>query len=410
MDIDDGISLGHLPISPHRAHKRHLLRPRQVLLIKDNIAVAGMPLTCGTNARNDVVPQEDAEAVRRLRAKGCWVVGKSNMDEYSYGASGNNAHFGPIRNPLAEDRSPGGSSGGSAAAVLAGFCGAAIGSDTGGSLRIPAALTGTVAFRPAVGRVPTEGMWAGGPSFDTIGAITRNVSDCRELSMILSNVQPLKNKLKPLRLGFVTGYLLDSADEDVRLAVQKGRRRLSQFGEVQMIELPLAEDAARALGIITRLEAFRANESELDRAPGLFGTEVRTRIESGRTVTDADLSRAREVQMRWTASVEEMFRRVDVIIGPTVPCVAPVRSPGTMIVQTAKLTSFTAPWSLAGVPVLAMPCGQGEDGLPVSLQFVAPVGREAVLFDLAVAFEAGSDIPSDQAMLAALDNHSMSAH
>lgn len=337
-------------------------------------------------------------------------MGKSNMDEYSYGASGNNAHFGPIANPLREDRTPGGSSGGSASAVLAGFCGAAIGSDTGGSLRIPAALTGTVAFRPAVRRVPTEGMWAGGPSFDTIGAITRNVADCRELSIILSDMRLPKNKVKPLRLGFVTGYLHDSADEDVRLAVQKGWRRLSRFGDVRMVEFPLAEDAARALGIITRLEAFRANEGELERAPGLFGTEVRARIESGRAVTGSEMSRARELQMQWIAAVEEMFRHVDVVIGPTVPCVAPIRSSGTMIAQTAKLTSFTAPWSLAGVPVLAMPCGRGEDGLPVSLQFVTPAGREAVLFDLAVAFEAGSDIPSDQAMLAALDNHFMSAH
>lgn len=407
MDIDEGASLGHIPVTPHSAHEGQIEHPYQVLVVKDNVAVAGMPWTCGSSSRQDVVAEKDAEAVRRLRAAGCWVVGKSNLDEYSYGASGNNAHFGNIGNPLRENRTPGGSSGGSAAAVVAGFCGAAIGSDTGGSLRIPAALTGTVAFRPAVGVVPTEGMWAGGPSFDTIGAIARNVADCRELSMILSGVRLTKTKVKPLRLGFVTGYLFDSANEDVRLAVEDGLRRLAQLGNARPVELPLASTAAHALGVITRVEAFRAHEGALARSPGQFGTEVLDRIESGRAVTTAETSHALEIQSQWAADIDEVFRHVDVVIGPTVPCVAPIRSTGTMIAQTARLTSFTAPWSLAGLPVLAVPCGRGDDDLPVSIQFVAPPGREAALFSLAEAFEAASGAPSfDPELIAALDAHS----
>ena len=402
VDVDEGAALGRLAVSRHRAHVRELTKPQQVVVVKDNIAVAGMPWTCGSGRRATQVATEDAVVVQRLRASGCWIVGKSNLDEYSFGASGNNDHFGGIANPLCEDRTPGGSSGGSAAAVAAGFCGAAIGSDTGGSLRIPAALTGTVAFRPAVGVVPTQGMWAGGPSFDTIGAIARNVQECRDLSMVLSGIALPFSAGRRLRLGIVSGYLLDAADEDVRLAVQAASVTLSQIGSVTTVDLPHAAAAVEALGIITRHEAFRAHEETLQRDPEQFGSEVLARLRSGGGVTMSQLADARKVQSLWQSTLADVFHHVDVVIGPTVPCVAPMRRTGEMIAQTARLTTFTAPWSLAGLPVIAIPCGEGEGGLPVSLQLVGSRGMESALFDLAGTFEHATKTRSDPSMTAAI--------
>jgi len=330
--------------------------------VKDLLDTAGLTTTYGSALFVDHVPDESAEAVRRLEARGYAVAGKTNLHEFAYGISSQNPHFGTVPNPAFPGRLAGGSSGGSAAAVAAGDVELALGTDSAGSIRIPAAWCGVVGFKPTYGLVPTDGCFPLAPSFDVVGPIASTVEGCEELMRALVPNFPSDNLSQALSELEVGVAWLDEAEPDVRAGVAAAAAE--HFPRQRAVELPFAP-ANRA--------DFMREAADVHRAlfPGneeLYGENVRGKIERCLEVTDAEADAAAREREEYRERVEEALIGVDLLVTPTVPFVAPpadvdeltIRGPGT---------AFTYPFSALGWPALALPpyvqlaARPGRDGL-----------------------------------------------
>lgn len=392
------------------------------IAIKDVIAVKGQPLTCGSKILGRFVSPYDATAIQKLRDAGAVVFGRTNMDEFAMGSSTENSAFGPTRNPWDPARIPGGSSGGSAAAVVAGECIAALGSDTGGSIRQPAGLTGCVGLKPSYGRVSRFGLVAYASSLDQIGPFGKKVADVALLLETIGGHDPLDSTsvprsvphyhsqldagIKGLKLGLPKEYLLGGLDQQVKQAVDTAVKHLAGLGaEIVEISLPHTEYAVATYYIIATAEAS-ANLARFDgirygaRVEGAdpiqlygrtrgagFGAEVKRRIILGTYVLssgyyDAYYLRAQKVRTLIRKDFLDAFEKIDAIVTPTSPTAAfPIGEKADNPLQMYLTDIFTISANLAGICGISVPCGfTRSPKLPIGLQLLGkPFGEETIL-------------------------------
>jgi aspartyl-tRNA(Asn)/glutamyl-tRNA(Gln) amidotransferase subunit A len=400
-----------------------------LVAVKDVISTRGIRSTCGSRILENYVPPYDATAVARLEAAGAVVLGKTNCDEFAMGSSNENSAYGPVRNPVALDRVPGGSSGGSAAAVTAGLAVAALGTDTGGSIRQPGALCGIPAMMPTYGRVSRYGLIAFASSLDRIGPFATSVYDVAAVMHVIAGRDPadstsasapvvnltaaLDQPVKGLRIGVPEEYFIEGAQPEVRAKVEAGIKLLETLGCVPVrLRMPHTDYAIAAYYIIATAEAS-SNLARYDgvrygpRVPGDgtllgmykatrghgFGPEVKRRIMLGTYALssgyyEAYYLKAQKVRSLIARDFTEAFTKVDAIVTPTSPVTAfrlGERTADPLQMYLADI--FTVTGSLAGVPGISVPCGRDSAGLPVGLQILGPHFGEARVLQLAHAFE-----------------------
>jgi len=381
------------------------------IALKDNIDVAGVRCTAGSAWFADRVAARDAEVTRLLRDAGAVIVAKTNMHELAYGATTVNPHFGACRNPWDLTRVPGGSSGGSGAALGADLCFAALGTDTGGSVRIPAALNGVTALRPTYGSVSNRGVLPISPSLDTVGAMARSAVDVASVAGVLAGfdlrdpyavappavaarLHPVGSAdnadrpLEGLRVGVARGFFFAGVADSVAANARAAGDILSELGaSTSEIDTSAAERARDDAAELIRAEALALHEERLSERGDEIGADVRERFELGRDSTGVQVARALDRMRHWQAHMREAFEDVDVILTPTTPDVAPRGEDGHMIALTAALTRFTYPWSLAWLPAISFPSGLDGQGLPTGVQLAAAPWRDGLLLDVAREFQ-----------------------
>jgi aspartyl-tRNA(Asn)/glutamyl-tRNA(Gln) amidotransferase subunit A len=356
--------------------------------VKDNLEEAGVPCTAGCRAYRDRIPREDAKAVALLRKAGAVVVGRTNMDELADGVVSENAFFGPVRNPWHLDFHPGGSSGGSAVAVATGAVVAALGTDTGGSIRIPASLCGVVGFKPSHGRLCASGIVPLSTTLDQVGPLARSVPDCAQVFAALVPglgdrcLEASRGAARPVRLGVLERFAAEATAE-VGAVFEAALRLLEGMGcRLVPANLPWLSGARRILAAIYRPEAARCHEAMLRERPEDFGDKVRRDLERGLASEPAAYEDALRERAGLVASVSEGWAGFDLLVCPTTP--RPARPLGDP--EGHAYLRFTCGFNLTGQPALSVPMGLAED-LPVGLQIVGRPGDDAAVFALAAAWE-----------------------
>jgi aspartyl-tRNA(Asn)/glutamyl-tRNA(Gln) amidotransferase subunit A len=351
--------------------------------VKDVIDVAGMPTTAASKIL-DRVPQRDAECVARLRAAGAAVVGKLNTHEFAFGALTNSPHFGPARNPWDLDRTTGGSSGGSGAAVAAGLVDLALGTDTAGSVRIPAAFCGVTGHRPTAGLVPSDGVVPVAWSLDAVGPLARTAEDCRRAVEIMSGRSLGTDEVG--RIGLVT-TLFEQADPAVAAACDEAARGLP--GVHDHVELPLHDEISAITQLVMLPEAATAHLPWLRTRLADYGPDVRARLLAGlllpSTAYLAGLRARSWARSRW----ERELGGFDLLVAPAMPIVAPRLDaiPGD---YRLTIMPYNSPAALLGLPVTVVPCGF-VDGLPVGLALMGRHGEDGLTLAAAQAFQQATD-------------------
>jgi len=400
------------------------------IAVKDNICTKGMLTTSGSRILEGFVPPYNATVVDKLREQQCFLIGKTNLDEFAMGSSTEHSAFGPSRNPWKLDRVPGGSSGGSAAAVAADECVVALGSDTGGSIRQPAACCGVVGLKPTYGRVSRYGLLAFASSLDQIGPVTKDVRDAALMMNVLAGHDPhdatsadvpvpdftraLKKKdVKKLKIGVPSEFFGDGLDPEVHTAVREALAVLEELGGTQQeLSLPHTGVAVATYYLVATAEAssnlarydgvkygFRTRECgdlmEMYRATRQegFGAEVKRRVMLGTYALssgyyDAYYAKAQAVRTLIRRDFERAFETVDVLVTPTMPTT--VFRLGEKIgdpLQMYLSDLYTVSASLAGVPAISVPCGFSREGLPIGLQIVGRPFEEEMILRVARAYE-----------------------
>lgn len=376
--------------------------------LKDNCDVAGVRMTAGAKFLRDNVATVDSGVAARLRQAGAVILGKLNMHEWAIGATTRNPFFGPCRNPWDPQRIPGGSSGGSGAALAADMTLAAIGTDTGGSVRIPAALNGISGIRPTVGRVSNRGVVPVSWTFDTVGPMARRVEDIAHLLQVVAGYDPedpssidmpvpdylseIRKDVKGLRIGVLRGHFHTEPEPAVTKAAQQAARVYERLGvHVEELELPGAEAAIERMSELILTEAAAFHQARREERPEDFGQDVMTRLQRGAAVTGVQYALAREAQRRWQRQIEQVFTQYDLLLAPTCGISAPVIEESEGVETTRLLTRFTYPLNLALVPVLSIPCGFTEEGLPIGLQVAARHWQEALALRATWAYQQATD-------------------
>ena len=398
------------------------------IAIKDVISTRGIPSTCGSKILEDYVPPYDATAIERLEAAGAMLLGKTNCDEFAMGSSTENSAYGAVRNPVSLDRVPGGSSGGSAAAVAAGLAVAALGTDTGGSIRQPGAYCGIPAMMPTYGRVSRYGLIAFASSLDRIGPFAGNVADAAAVMAVIAGHDPndstsaavpvpdygaeIEKPIRGLRIGVPEDYFGEGLDTEVKAKVEAGIALLERLGCRRIpLKMPHTDYAIATYYIVATAEAS-SNLARYDgvryglRVPGStlidmyrktrergFGPEVKRRIMLGTYALsagyyDAYYLRAQKVRSLIARDFSDAFQKVDAIITPTAP--TPAFRLGEKTADPLQMylaDIYTVTGSLAGVPGISVPCGKTKAGLPVGMQIFGSHFSEGRVLQLAHAFE-----------------------
>lgn len=376
--------------------------------LKDNIYTRDIRTTAGSKILANFEPQHDATIVRQLKEAGAIILGKTNLHEFAYGVSSNNPHFGPVHNPWDLSRIPGGSSGGSAAAVAAGLCYGSIGTDTGGSIRIPASLCGIVGLKPTLTRVSVDGVVPLSLKLDCVGPLARAVHDAALLlEPILARVkgepdpralERASAKPRKFNLGIPLEFVSDPLSLDVSLVFEEAVRLLKQQGAIiKQISLPLMNETEDAGNQIAWAEATHYHQQAgwFPSRSADYGDDVRSRLEMGAKVSATAYLSAVELRERFIQQFHLALEdeNIDAVVCPTTPMTAP--RIGQEAVQLgdkdqstrALLLRLNRPANLAGVPAISVPCGFTAEGLPVGLQFVGALGDEHLLLQIASIFE-----------------------
>jgi len=381
------------------------------IAVKDLFATRGVRTTAGSPIYRDLVPTEDAAAVARLEAAGAVMLGKLNMHELAYGITSANPHFGAVRNPWDPERSPGGSSGGSGAAVAAGMAYAAMGTDTGGSIRIPASFCGTVGLKPTYGRVSRRGILPLSWSLDHAGPLTSSV---RDAAVVLNAIaghdpgDPTSSRhpvvdfvpdegcsIRGLRIGFPENFFFERLDADVELAVRGAIARAESLGAVvKTLKLPDVAAMNAAARVILLCEASAMLEPHLGNRRQ-FGPDVLALLDQGRLLRATDYINAQRLRRKLQREFSGVWPSVDCVITPTTPISAPPIGAGTVKLagreEDVRLaaTRLVRSINLLGLPALSIPCGLGASGLPVGLQIVGASFEEALILRVGAALEDG---------------------
>ena len=368
--------------------------------LKDLIDTAGVKTTCASGLFAERVPTEDAEVVRRLRAAGAVLIGKQNMQEFAWGGTSASSYFGAVHNPWDNERIAGGPSGGSAAAVATGMCFGALGTDTGGSVREPAAFCGIVGLKPTYGRVSTRGVFPLSPSLDHVGPLCRNVIDTALLLQVIagydkldtttvdypvaSYTDPLKTSIKP-RIGVVRRPFFDNLDPEIENAINNALKQIGRLStDILEIDLPSTPSAVQAP------EVLAVHSKYFNASPELYGPWMRERMRQAAAIDVVSYIQARQELDRVRRSVPDVFAKVDFLVTPTTP-VPPITLKEAMEMSPDPAGELwlrnTRPFNAYGLPTISIPCGFTRAGLPIGLQISGPNFGEAGLLSFAYAFE-----------------------
>ncbi len=390
--------------------------------LKDIIDTAGVRTTAASALFKDRIPTEDAEVVRRLRSAGAIVLGKQNLHEFAYGGSSMISFFGEIHNPRDTSRIAAGSSGGSAASVAAGLGSAAVGTDTAGSVRLPAAYCGVVGFKPTYGRVSARGVIPLSWSYDHVGPITNSVYDAALMIQALAGydsadraiVEPASTDSVPLnaaenfaigiaefppklRIGVPREFFFDDLHPEIADATEKAievfRQLKTEIREVEIREIKLEVPTDRTL---SSAESYAYHEQYLANSANLYQPATLARIQSGAKISTASALRASRELLACRHAISKTFDTVDVLLTPTVPipppAVADLREhPESLRQQELLMLRNTRPFNVWGIPAISVPCGVTDDGLPIGLQLAAAAWREELLLQAAHAYERATD-------------------
>ena len=363
--------------------------------LKDLIDTGGVLTTAASARFRDRVPQQDAEVVRRLKAAGAVLIGKHNLHEFAYGASSLVSYFGWVRNPVDPGCIAGGSSGGSAAAVAVGMCLAAIGTDTAGSIRQPAALCGTVGLKPTFGLVSSKGIIPLSASLDHAGPITRTVEDAALVLDVIADPMPghryaadLNVEVRDFRLAVPRTFFFEDLDPEVQGAVEAAIREFARLG-CQVFDIELAVPSDRT---VQDFEAYAWHRETILSSPELYQEQTLTRLRSAERITAAEHEKAREELHQLRAEISRSLAGVDFMVIPTTARPAPqisdlLSEPGRLRPAELLLLRNTRPMNVWGLPAISIPCGLTGRGLPIGLQLVASAGEEGKLLRAAYAFE-----------------------
>jgi len=361
--------------------------------VKDLIHMEGVPTTSASKVMAGFVPKQDAPVIRRLKAGGAVLIGKTNLHEFAYGGTGDVSAYGPARNPHNPEHVTGGSSSGSAAAVAAGICPLALGTDTAGSVRIPAALCGIVGLKATYGLVPTDGVIPLSWSQDHVGPMTTTVRDAALALSVMSDFPFPDLDLHPkrLRVGVCRELFFQRLDPEVRRLVEAA---IQALGDVHEVEIPHIWVAGAAQALITASEARAFHAHWLQSRAGQYHWSVRNRLEAGSEVSGADYVQALRLRRLLIREMSAALSGVDVLAMPTEAVAAPkigqreVHVEDTTADTLALLVRNTGPINFTGFPAITLPCGKTSAGLPVGLQLVSPAWQEARLLRIACRFEA----------------------
>jgi len=383
--------------------------------LKDNVAVRGMRTTAGSKVLADWVPDRDATVAARLRQAGAILVGKTNMHEFAWGGTSDNPHHGTVRNPWNTDRFPAGSSGGSGAAVAARACYGAIGTDTGGSIRLPSAINGIVGIRPTYGRVSNHGIVPLAWSMDTAGPMTRTVEDCALMFGVIAGHDPkdpttarhsttdyaagLGEGIRGLRIGIVPGYFFNHLQPAVHEAVQRALDTLVSLG-AQLVEVDIANIHGNISAQLTieAAEPSAYHQRWLRERPEDYGDDVRSLLEIGELLFATHYIQAQRYRSLLRNEFIEAFRRADIFVCPTLPFTATRVGEMKVVIENgveedmlSAIMQFTGVPSLTGLPALNVPCGFDSGGLPIGMQLIGRPFDEATLFRAGAAYQGATD-------------------
>ncbi|MEO8937038.1 MAG: amidase [Burkholderiaceae bacterium] len=376
---------------------------------KDLYDTSGVVTTVGSEFFKDRVPRSDATVVRRLAEAGAVTLGKTNMNEFAAGVSGTNGFFGNVHNPWDLTRSAGGSSSGTGAAIAAGLCLGGTGSDTGGSIRVPASWDGITGIRPTFGRVSLAGVYPRAYSLDCAGPLGRNVADLAILLQAMAGYDPaykdsikapeenfsrdLSTGIRGVKIGVIENYTYRDVDADVARAVEAATRTLESLGaQVIPVRIPMLAGPLEYTSLLNIL-LYEFNQilgNEYRRTPNknLFGSIVQANIAKGETVSLEFYERLLRERAAQKAAFREVFQQVHALVTPTMPTVAPVISASGDTYDRGR--QFTLPFSWVGVPSISVPCGFDPKGLPIGMQVIADDMQEALLLRIGAAYEAAT--------------------
>ncbi len=379
------------------------------IALKDLVDTAGVRTTAACGVFKDRIPSQDAEIVRRLKAAGAVLLGKLNLHECAYGGSSVVSYFGPVHNPWALEYMAGGSSAGSAAAVAAELCYMAIGSDTGGSIRQPAAYCGIVGLKPTYGRVSTRGVMPLAWSLDHLGPMTRTVMDAAVALQVIAGYDPedttsqdipvpdyaatLTDGTSSLRIGVPHAHFYEKLHPEIQATIKTALSVLAGLASSpREVELPEVSDTAI---LVTKAEAFAFHRDYATRTPDLYQPETLKRIRAGADITAAAYIDARRQMAQFGRDAIKLFAAVDLLVTPTVPVppftVAELLAAADMRSKEVTTLRNTRPFNLMGLPTISVPCGFASKGFPVGMQISGPPGGEATVLRLAHAYEQATE-------------------
>ena len=369
------------------------------LAIKDLFDVHGAATTAGSPLLKDNIAQEDAFVVEQLRKEGAIFLGKLNMHEWALGVTGVNPHFGTARNPWNTDYITGGSSSGSGAALAAGLCYGALGSDTGGSIRIPSSLCGVVGLKPTYGRVSVRGVIPLSWSLDHAGPMARTVDDVATLFNVISvydeadpfakHPEASSQNREARRIGVPDEYFFSDLHPETEAAYRAAIKTLGEIGfELREVALAGFEVSEKASAKILLADAAAYHREHIERNADQIGADVLTRFKWGLEVTGVEYALARRTQVEWKHRLEQLFESIDALVLPATPFPATrLDDSDPLALSRGNLTRFTRMFNLTGHPALVLPCGRTQEGLPIGLQMVGGHWQEEKVLQVARVYE-----------------------
>lgn len=380
------------------------------IAVKDLVWTKGITTTCASSILKDYIPTEDATIIKRFQDSGAVLLGKLNMHEFAFGATGEASAFGPCRNPWDLDRLPGGSSSGSGVAIAAGLAYGAIGTDTGGSIRIPASLCGTVGLKATYGRVSRYGVMPLSWSFDHVGPLARSVEDA---ALLLNSIagydrmdpssaeapvpefdRDLPDNLRGVRLGIPREFFFENITAEVKTTVTSAIDRMSNLGaQVEEVSIPLLDHTVAIWNACVLPEATAYHLPHLRAHPELYTPGVRDRLELGLFIPSVAYTTAQRIRRKLSEQVYEAFQKVDIIVGPTTPVSAPKIGGEEVLLGGIKqdartsMSYLTRVANLTGFPSISLPCGFSSHGMPIGMQLMAKSFDESTAIRTAHAYE-----------------------
>lgn len=382
--------------------------------LKDLFNTAGVRTTSGSRLFDNFIPERDCTVAARFQQAGAILLGKLNMHQFAYGPTGENSDYGPTHNPWNPERITGGSSGGSGAATAAGQCAITMGSDTGGSVRIPAALCGIVGLKPTYGLVSRAGLTPLSWCLDHPGPMTRTVTDAALTMQVIAGYDPqdpaaadvnipdytaaLTGSIQGIRIGVPREYFDAPLDAEVAQEVRAAIALLEQLGAtIAEVSLPMFADSQAISGTILMAEAAAYHRELLAKDGDKLDPAVRLRLEAGLFVTAADYLKAQQARAKFNREMAALFQEVDLLAGPAEPITAPpimaaeVDIAGQIVGTTAALTQYTRPYNISGSPAISLPCGFSAGGMPIGLQLAGKPFAETTVLQAAYAYEQATD-------------------